>query len=536
MNEGIAPGRLQRKLVLGVITIGTFMAVLDISIVNVALPQIMTSFGVNVKQVKWVSTSFLLTTAVCIPLTGWLGRRLGLGRLFILELAIFTTGLALCASAWSLNVLVAARVLQALGAGAIMPTSLAIITETFPPAERGRAIGIWGIGFMLGPALGPTSGGYLMEWFDWRAIFAINVPVGVMAILLAFLVLAPGRKNDSLPFDWKGYLALVTFLVVGLLTLDFGQDMGWHSQPILLGIGVSVSAFVLFVALEWDAEHPVFPLRLLRNSDFAACLLLGVIRPIPLYGALFMLPLFLQNVQGRDTIDTGLLLVPAAVMTGICMPLAGMLTDRFGPRWPTMIGVLTAAYSLYLFTVLDPMVDRWMIIYPQFWRGIGVALLMTSVNTAALNAVPSGETATASWVLNLTLSVGGAFTIGVLGTMLYRQTLTQIDLLGAAPVLAGPPPIELVHKSLTLGISSIDSGRVAFAVLLKQISRSASALAFQHLYTVLTLLTLAALAPAFLLSSGGKTRSGEEAEESTPNTASEHNNDDVKQDKLSLQE
>ena len=506
MSEAVSPDRATRQLILGVVTIGTFMAVLDISIVNLALPRIMTSFGVNVEQVKWVSTSFLLTTAVCIPLTGWLGRRVGLGRLFIAELMVFTIGLTLSALAPSLNLLIAARVFEALGAGAILPTSLAILTDTFPPAERGRAIGIWGIGFMLGPALGPTSGGYLMDWFDWPAIFVINVPVGVLAIGLAILVLDPGRMDHSLPFDWKGFLALVTFLVGGLLTLDLGQDMGWSSQPIVLGIGVTAAAFLLFVALEWGGEHPMFPLRLLRNSDFASCVVLGMIRPIPLYGALFMLPLFLQNVQGRDTIDTGLLLVPAAVMTGLCMPLAGMLTDRFGPRWPTFIGVLAASYSLYLFTVLDPMVSRWMIVYPQIWRGIGVSLLMTAVNTAALNSVPPEETATASWVLNLTLSVGGAFTIGVLGTMLHRQTLIQTDLLGAAPLLAGPPPREMVHRAMTLGFSSRTANQVARAALLRRLSTSAASLAFQHLYMVLTLLTLAALVPAMLLSSGGTPR------------------------------
>lgn len=502
MSEAPSPDRATRQMILGVVTIGTFMAVFDISIVNVALPQIMTSFGVNVKQVKWVSTSFLLTTAVCVPLTGWLGRRVGLGRLFIAELMIFTAGLILCSVAWSLDVLIAARVIEALGAGAILPTSLAILTDTFPPAERGRAIGIWGIGFMLGPALGPTTGGFLMDWFDWPAIFAINAPVGVLGIGLAFMVLDPGRMEHSLPFDWKGFLSLATFLVVGLITLDLGQDLGWSSQPIVLGIGVTAAAFLLFVTLVWDGEHPVFPLRLLRNTDFASCVVLGMIRPIPLYGALFMLPLFLQNVQGRDTIDTGLLLLPAAVTTGLCMPLAGMLTDRFGPRWPTVIGVLAAAYSLYLFTVLDPMVSRWMIVYPQIWRGIGVSLLMTAVNTAALNAVPPGETTTASWVLNLTLSVGGAFTIGVLGTMLHRQTQLQLDLLGASPALSGPPPREVVHQAMRLGFSSTTAGQVAFAALLRKISRSAASLAFQHLYLVLTLLTLSALLPALLLSSG----------------------------------
>ena len=505
MSEEFAPSRRKRQLVLGVVIVGTFMAVLDISIVNVALPQIMTSFGVNVKMVKWVSTSFLLTTAACVPLTGWLGRRLGLGRLFQLELMVFTAGTALCMVSWSLNMLIVSRVIQALGAGALMPTSMAIITDTFPPAERGKALGTWGIGFMLGPAVGPTAGGYLMEWFDWRAIYAINLPVGLLALTLAVLVLNPGRKDASIPFDFKGYLALVTFIIVGLLTLDYGQDLGWDSQWIRLGLAVTAASFQLFIVIEWDSQHPVLPLRLLRRKEFAACVVLGMVRPIPLYGALFMLPLFLQQVQGRDTIETGLLLVPAAVMTGICMPLAGLLTDRFGPRWPTVLGAITCAYSLYLFTALDPLVGVWTIVYPQFWRGIGVSLLMTSVNTAAMNAVPRDDVGTASWVLNLTLSIGGAFTIGVLGTMLSRETMVQVDRLGTASVLSGSPPLDLVHQAMGLGYSSLESGQVALATLLGMISRSAYTLAFQNLYAMVTLITLAGVLPALFLATRSRT-------------------------------
>lgn len=499
MSEAPTLSRIERLLVLSVVTVGTLMAVLDMTIVNVALPNIMTSLAANVKQVKWVVTAYMIATAVGMPMTGWLGRRFGLGRLFLSELIVFTVGSGLCAAAWNLDVLVFARVVQALGAGAIMPTSMAIITDTFPPGERGRALGIWGIGFMVGPAIGPTSGGLLTEWFNWRAIFAINLPVGVVGILFTVLALPSGRKDPSLRFDWLGYLALASFLVAGLLTLDSGEDEGWNSQLILFGAGFTCASFLLFLVLVWDSPHPVLPLRLFRLPVFSLSVLLGFLRSAAFFGAFFMLPLFLQNVQGRDTLDTGLLMVPSALAVAVTMPVAGILTDRFGPRWPSVAGFVLASYSLYLYGAMDPLVDRWAVIYPQLWRGVGVALLMTPVNTAAMNSVPREDAGVASWMVNLTQSAGGALTIALLGTLLHRGTIAQMDLLGTGSALTGPPPQLLVHQALLMGYSPAESGSVASAVLLRQVSLSATTLAFQDLYMLLALLTLIGLVPALML-------------------------------------
>jgi DHA2 family multidrug resistance protein len=505
-SEPAPLGRIGRLLVLAVVITGTFMAVLDMTIVNVALPNIMTSFGVNVKVVQWISTAFFIATAVCMPLTGWLGRRIGLGRLFLLELGVFTLGSFLCTIAWTIDGLIFARVVQALGAGAIMPSSIAIITDTFPPGERGRALGVWGIGFMVGPAIGPTLGGYLTDWFTWRSIFAINLPVGAVAFLFALVALRPGSMERGLPFDWKGYGALAVFLIAGLLTLENGQDEGWTSGVILLGAGLTGAALLLFVALVWDAPHAVMPLRLFTSSDFSLSVLLGFIRSSAMFGPFFLLPLFLQNVQGRDTIDTGLLMVPTALSVAVSMPLAGVLTDRFGARWPTVAGFLIAAYAQYLFTQMDPLVGRWAVIYPQLWRGLGVALIMTPVNVAAMNSVSRTDAGVASWMVNLTQSVGGAATIAVLSTLLHRHTIAQMDLLGIGAALHAPPPQPLVHRALAMGYSHLDSGSAASAVLLRQVSQSATTLAFQQVFWLLALVTLLGLVPALLLSrrrSGG---------------------------------
>ena len=501
MTPGASLSRVERWLVLGVVTTGTFLAVLDVSIVNVALPHIMTAFGVNVRQVKWVSTAFLIANAVGMPLTGWLGRRFGLGRLFAAELVVFTVGSALCAMAWSLEMLVFARVVQALGAGAIMPTSLALITETFPPSERGRAIGIWGVGFMVGPSVGPTMGGYLTEWLNWRAIFAVNLPICVVAILFASVALAPGRADPRQRFDWSGYLALATFLVASLLTLDQGQDQGWSSAPILLGAGVAVAGLLLFLALVWRAEHPVVPLRLFLSPDFTLSMVLGLVRSSTLFGALFLLPLFLQNVQGRDTIDTGLMMVPAALVVAFCMPVAGMLTDRFGPRWLAVAGFLIAGYSLYLYRIMDPLLDRWAVIYPQFWRGLGMALVMTPVNAAAMNAVPRHEAGTASWLLALTQSLGGAVTIALLATLLERGSMAHLDQLARIDAGAAAVPPALAQQALHLGVAPSEASAVALAAVLRQAAVSATTLAYQDLYVLLAAVTLLGALPALLLSS-----------------------------------
>lgn len=499
MSEDAPLGRIGRLIVLSVVIAGTFLSVLDLTIVNVALPNIMTSLGVNVKQVKWVATGFFIATAVGMPLTGWLGRRLGLGRLFVLELAIFTVGSLLCTISWSLEMLVFSRVLQALGAGAIMPSSIAIITDTFPPTERGRALGVWGIGFMLGPAIGPTLGGYLTDWFSWRAVFAVNLPVAVVALLFAMVALRPGSREEGLGFDWKGYATLCVFLVVGLLTLEHGQDEGWTSSLILMGGAITAASLLVFLGLVWNVPGAVMPMHLFTSSDFSLSVLLGFIRSAAMFGPFFLLPLFLQTVQGRDTIDTGLLLIPTAVSVAISMPVAGWLTDRFGPRWPSVAGFLIAAYANYAFAYVDPLVGDWEVIYPQLWRGLGVALIMTPVNTAAMNSVRRVDAGAASWIVNLTQSVGGAATIAVLGTLLYRRTMAGLDLLGVGGALTAPPP-SLVHRALGLGYSQLDSGAAASAVVMHQLSQTATTLAFQDVFLLLAVATLAGMLPALLLS------------------------------------
>jgi EmrB/QacA subfamily drug resistance transporter len=501
MDEALSLGRMRRALIMGVVMVGPFMALLESSIVNVALPSIMTSFGVNVNEVKWVSTAFFISTAVGMPLTGWLGRRIGLGRAYIAEMAVFVAGSALCAVSWSLDMLVFARVVQAIGAGSLMPTSMTIVTNIYPSSERGRAIGIWGIGFMVAPAIGPTVGGVITEWIEWRAIFGVNLPIGLLCMLLAGVVLDPGEENHALPFDWKGYLALGIFLVSGLLTLEQGHDLGWNAPPILFGAATACVALLVFLVLSADEAQPILPLRLFRHLDFSLASWLGMTRAVGLFGSLFLTPIFLQNVQGHDPIAAGLLMMPAPLCVALSMPFAGTLTDRFGPRWPTFCGALLVSYSMYLYSFLGPLSSNWHVIYPQFFRGVGMAFMNTPVNTAAMNAVGREDVGAASWVVTLTRMLTASATIALVGTLLPTLRGVEMDRLAAASALHGPPPARLVQEVLTLGYAPSESGSVAQKVLLQHVSHMANTLAFQRIHFGLGLATLTGVLPALLLSS-----------------------------------
>ncbi len=403
--------------VLAVVMTGTFMAILDSSIVNIALPHIMTSLEVNLSQVQWVLTAFMLAAAVVMPLTGWLGNRFGYGKLYLAALGLFTFGSLLCGLAWNIDSLITFRVLQALGGGMMQPAGMAMITQVFEPHERGRAIGIWGIGAMVAPTIGPTAGAYLTEYFEWRSIFTINIPVGLILIIIGAGVFSKQEHKFKPPaFDWMGFSALGVFLVCLLLGLDRGQDHGWTSTLILTYFVMAAVAFVLFIVIETSTPHPVIPLSMFKIPDFTAGLVLAVARSTALFGAVFLLPVFLQRLMGLSTIQNGIIMIPGAISVAFFMPIAGRLTDSYGARWPAAIGVICASASLYFYSTLDVDSSRWAIIYPQIFRGAGIAFMLTPVATAALNAVHPRQAGIASGLLNVGQQAGGSFGIALLST------------------------------------------------------------------------------------------------------------------------
>ena len=422
-----------RWIVLGLVMMGTFMAILDSSIVNVALPHMMSAFGVSRDEIEWVSTAFMLATAVAMPLVGWLAARLSHRTLYLGSLALFTAGSAACAFAWSYDAMIGARVIQAVGGGAIQPVGMAIVAELFEPGERGRALGIWGTGIMVGPALGPTLGGYLTDWFNWRVIFSVNLPFGVLTLLAGLAYMRRERPSTAgrVPFDGWGFLLLSMALVAGLLALSNGQDEGWSSAYVYSRLAVCVAGLTLFLAVEASTPSPLLDLSLFRIRNFTLSMVLAVFRSVGLFGGVFLLPLFLENLVGYTTIQTGLWMMPGAVAVGLMMPIAGRMADRHRPSWLVAFGTLATAVSLWMYGELDPLSGPLTIIGPQLLRGVGLAFMMSPLLTAALNAVPRPAVATASSFLNVAQRVGGSFGIALLNTYVTNAIHVHAVRMGA---------------------------------------------------------------------------------------------------------
>jgi EmrB/QacA subfamily drug resistance transporter len=492
--------------VLGIVMMGTFMAILDASIVNVALPHMMSAFGVTRDQIEWVATAFMLATAVSMPVVGWLAGRLGHKLLYLGSLVLFVLGSLVCATAWSYDALITARVVQAIGGGAIQPVGMAIVADLFEPQERGRALGIWGTGIMVGPALGPTLGGYLTDWFSWRVIFSINLPFGILT-LLAGLALMPGRRgvqSRPAPFDLWGFVFLSAALIAGLLALSEGQQKGWSSTYIEVCLAITVVGLVMFLAVESAVKHPLLPLSLFQYRNFSLSMVLAVFRATGLFGGVFLLPIFLENLVGYTTIQTGLWMVPGAIAVGLTMPVAGRLADRYSPKWLVACGTLLTAVSLVLYGNLDPRSSAATIIVPQLIRGAGLALLMAPLLTAALNAVPTQQVATASSFLNVAQRVGGSFGIAVLNTYVTEQTFAHAVRLGEA---LGPRGAEFGRLAARAsGVVFRDAhGIVVTAatqalVIAGQIVQSRAAIvAFQNAFVLAGFILIAGLPLSLLL-------------------------------------
>ncbi len=431
-----------RWTVLSLVMMGTFMAILDTSIVNVALPHMMSAFGVNRDQIEWVATGFMLATAVSMPLVGWLVGRLGHKSLYLGSLTLFTLGSAACAMAWSYASLIVARIIQAVGGGAIQPVGMAIVAELFEPEERGKALGVWGTGIMIGPAVGPTLGGYLTEAFNWRAIFSVNLPFGLLTLLMGITVMKSDSKrlNRRVPFDLGGFIFLSMALIAGLLALSKGQEKGWTSEYIITCLGFTVIGLTMFLAVESAIAHPLLNLKLFLYRNFSLSMGLAIFRAVGMFGGIFFLPIFLENLVGYTTIQTGLWMMPGAVMVGITMPVSGRMADRYKIRWLVLVGSVLTGISLILYGGLDPLSSATMIIGPQLIRGVGLALMMAPLMTAAINAVPREQVATASSFLNVAQRVGGSFGIALLNTFVTNSVRVHAVRLGS---LVGNSPESL---------------------------------------------------------------------------------------------
>ncbi|MGK5082574.1 MDR family MFS transporter [Bdellovibrionota bacterium FG-1] len=491
--------------VLGIVMIGTLMGALDQSIVNVSLPAIMADFGSSLNDIEWIVTGYMLAFATLMPLTAWFRDRVGHKALFIASMVVFTLGSLLCGMAWNLPSLVVARVIQAFGGGAITPTGMAMISEEFPPHERAKALGYWGMGVIVGPAFGPTLGGWLTEVFGWRSIFLINLPIGIVGIALAAAILKHDRPHAEThkPFDFWGFGFLSLFLVSFLLGLSKGEHEGWSSAYIITCGILSVIGFSGFLLVESIIPYRIVDIGLFKYPVFSACLAVTVVRSVALYGGVFMLPLYLQQLRGLSETDSGVLLLWGSLLVGIMMPISPKLMDWVGAKIVTIIGLLGVALFMYQLRNIDVNTSTSDIIIATLVRGVGIGLMFTPVTAVALNSVPKCSTGMASSMLNLIQQVGGSVGIAILATVLSHRIKFHLGVFGSA-VSTSSPAFRAAFRRVSehahlLGYTHADSARIALMSIGKSVATSAQSAGFGDSFLFGTVIVLCGISAAFLL-------------------------------------
>ena len=452
--------------------IGTFMAVLDATIVNVGLPKIMASFGVGIDKIEWVLTAYMLAMAVMLPTAGWLADRFGFKRMYFFGLLLFTFGSFLCGMSTNENMLIFSRVIQGFGAGAIQPIGMAIITREFPTRQRGLALGFWSIAAAASVSFGPLIGGFLVDNFNWQLIFDVNVPVGIMGLFATIIIQREYVNKNVKNFDIIGFLSASTFFPLILYALTEGNAVtnaaGWTAPYVLLCFGISAIALAVFITTELTIEGPLIDLRLLNNHNFGIANIIMFIFSVGMFGSTFLLPLYLQNSLGYTAIQSGAVFLPVGIIQGIMAPISGLFGDKINPKIPIILGVLLLTLSFYLNTLLSFLSEHSYIMLALYIRGFAMGILFTPLSAASLSEVPREKMAQASGIFNVIRQLGGSFGVAVLATILSLRVSYHSQMFGQS-VVQGSPAFSNVVTNMTYHIQHMAGSSMAVATKQSQI-------------------------------------------------------------------
>jgi len=494
---------LYKWLALLVVVVGTFMAILDTSIVNIAIPKMMAVFGVSADDIKWVLTAYMLTMGAVIPLTGYLGDKFGTKKVYIWALVSFTIGSALCGFAWSNSSMIVARIIQALGGGMIMPVSMSIIYQVIPREERGMALGIWGIAAMAAPAIGPTLSGYIVEHLDWRLIFTINIPVGIVGVFLTAILLEEFPKQPTKGFDLFGFITIATGLGCILYVLGEGSSIDWSNFINIFLLMAGAFSLILFVVNELSREDPLLDLRILKIWPFSLSIIISSAISVALFGGVFLLPLFLQNLQGLDAMQTGMILFPSAIATGITMPIGGKLFDKFGAKPVVIPGLILLTLSTYELSEITMYTSTTTIVLITIVRGLGMGLAMMPSTTAGMNAIPAQLVGRASALSNVIRQVAGSLGITLLATYMQNSQVEIFARISEQINWFNPNSLYLVRTLqgwfTQVGLSPTESQGISTVTLYGIVQKQATMLAIDDTFYVTFLIAAGTIFLALLL-------------------------------------
>jgi EmrB/QacA subfamily drug resistance transporter len=472
-----------------------FMSILDISIVNVAMASMSKDFGTSTEDMQWISTAYSLTEGVVVPVSAWVGARFGLKRVYIWSLVLFTVGSILCGMAGSLGSLIAFRVLQAIPGGIIPVTCLTVLYRIVPKEKIGAAMGVYGVGVAVAPAIGPALGGYLVEHFSWRTIFFINVPVGILGTIAGIIVLTSFAAERDKPFDLPGFLCIGSALVALLLAIEEGDDWEWNSYPIVMLFLLAAVLLALFVVIELSVEHPLLDLRMFRTRTFVISLVLIVAMMVGMFAVSLYVPLFLQNIQGLNALNAGLDLLPQAIVMGVIMSIGGQLYDRFGARWPAIIGLLLVGTGMMMLSQIVPDIPRSSLILGMCVMAGGIGLGMMPVMTGGVSSLPGPLSDMGSAMNTLVQRLSSSIGIALF-TVMSTHGRDQL-LLDRSGLMAGS------GANVYSGIQQYgQQGQYELYSLYQEVQANVQAHAYGSVFFVAGVIAFAGAALAFLLPSG----------------------------------
>jgi DHA2 family multidrug resistance protein len=491
------------------VTLATFMEVLDTSVANVALPHIAGSLSAGQDESTWILTSYLVSNAIVLPMSGWFSQMIGRKRFYMSCVAIFTISSFLCGLAPSLGMLIFFRVLQGAGGGGLQPSEQAILADTFAPAKRGMAFAVYGMAVVLAPAIGPTLGGWITDNFDWRWIFFINIPVGIISLLLTNRLISDPpymkeAKRTGFKIDYIGLGLLALGLGTLQVVLDKGQRDDWFgSHFIVITTTISAAALLGVLIWEWYHKDPIIDLHLFKDRSFAIGNLLMFMVGFALMSSTVLLPLFMQTIMGYTAEKAGLALMPGGFAILIAMPVVGFLLGRYDARRLLLFGMCMLSFALFHMTRFDTSIDFRTVATARVFQAIGLAFLFVPINTAAYAFIPRNKSNAASGLINLARNIGGSIGISLVTTMLARRAqFHQASLAG--DIHKGNPRLQTMitattHMLISRGSSASQASHQAYAMVANMLDRQATMLAYIDNFWLLAVAVLIMIPFVFLM-------------------------------------
>jgi DHA2 family multidrug resistance protein len=485
------------------VILATVMEVLDTSVANVALPHISGNLSATTEEATWVLTSYLISNAIILPATNWIGKYIGRKRFLIICIIIFTLASALCGAAPNLQILILARILQGMGGGALQPIAQSVLLESFPPAKRGAAMALYGMGVVVAPIIGPTLGGWITDNYSWRWIFYINLPVGALAAFMAnTFVEDPPYLKDQKPgrIDYIGFGLMALGLAALEMTLDLGQQRDWFESPLITFTAVmSGLSLISFVVWELYTPDPIVHLRVFLNRNFAVgCAMIASVGVV-LYGSTALLPLFLQTLLGYPAVQSGLAVSPRGIGSIISMVIVGRLIGKVDGRWLIAFGFTVLGFSTYEFAGLNLYIAQTNIIYPMIVSGFAMGFVFVPLTTMTMATLPQDEIGNASGIYNLMRNTGGSVGIALMTTFLARNAQVHQAALVAHTTPYDPAFQQLVDQiRSTLPVDMATATQQAYQMIYGMVVKQAMVLSYIDNFRILAFLAFLCVPAAFI--------------------------------------